>query len=38
MAYSDFTLAQVQQAFDLTIEESRQLFTDIAGVQPRSDY
>lgn len=34
MAYSDFTLAQVRDTFDLTIEESRRLFTEIAGVQP----
>lgn len=34
MAYSDFTLAQVQQTFEVTIEESRRLFAEIAPVQP----
>ncbi len=34
MAYSDFTLAQVQASFGLTIEERRKLFTEIEGVQP----
>ena len=34
MAYSDFTLAQVQASFDLKIEERRRLFAEIAGVQP----
>jgi len=34
MAYSDFTLAQVQAAFDLTIAEHDRVFTDIQGIQP----
>jgi hypothetical protein len=34
MAYSDFTLAQVQTTFALKIEESRRLFFDISRVQP----
>lgn len=34
MAYSDFTLAKVQAAFNLTIEESRCLFGDVERVQP----
>lgn len=34
MAYSDFTLAQVQEAFALVIEEHRHLFADIQPIQP----
>jgi hypothetical protein len=34
MAYSDFTLAQVREAFALTIAEDRRLFTDIIPIQP----
>ena len=34
MAYSDFTLAQVQGTFALAIEENRQIFRDIQPVQP----
>lgn len=34
MAYSDFTLATVQAAFDLTIEERHRLFVEIDRVQP----
>ena len=37
MAYSDFTLAKVKQVFNLTLEESRNLFTDVEEVQP-TDY
>ncbi|MBW4491292.1 MAG: hypothetical protein KME12_26360 [Trichocoleus desertorum ATA4-8-CV12] len=34
MAYSDFTLAKVQAAFSLTLEEKRDLFADIPPVSP----
>jgi hypothetical protein len=34
MAYSDFTLAQVQETFALAIQENRRLFTEITPVQP----
>lgn len=34
MAYSDFTLAKVREAFDLTLEETSSLFSDVEGVQP----
>ncbi|MGV0025111.1 hypothetical protein [Phormidesmis priestleyi] len=34
MAYSDFTLSKVQQDFRLTIEESRNLFSEIEAVEP----
>jgi hypothetical protein len=34
MAYSDFTLAQVQETFALAIEENQRLFTEIKPVQP----
>ena len=34
MAYSDFTLAQVQETFALEIEENRRLFADIQPIQP----
>jgi hypothetical protein len=34
MAYSDFTIAQVQADFQLTIDERQALFTDVPPVQP----
>ena len=34
MAYSDFTLAKVREAFNLTFEENRDLFADIAAIPP----
>ena len=34
MAYSDFTLAKVKEAFDLTLEENQNLFVEVEGVQP----
>lgn len=34
MAYSDFTLAKVKDAFNLTLEENHNLFVDVEGVQP----
>jgi len=34
MAYSDFTLAKVQQDFDLTLEERQNLFAEIESVEP----
>lgn len=34
MAYSDFTLAKVREAFNLTLEETQNLFSKIAGVPP----
>jgi hypothetical protein len=34
MAYSDFTLAKVREAFDLKVEENNNLFSAIQGVQP----
>jgi len=34
MAYSDFTLAKVREAFSLTFEENRDLFADIPAVPP----
>jgi hypothetical protein len=34
MAYSDFTLAKVREAFSLTFEENRDLFADIPAVSP----
>ncbi|MBD6618616.1 hypothetical protein FNW02_23000 [Komarekiella sp. 'clone 1'] len=34
MAYSDFSLAKVRNAFGLTLEETRNLFVTVAGVQP----
>ena len=34
MAYSDFTLAKVRESFNLLIEEDRNLFAEVAGVQP----
>lgn len=32
VAYSDFTLADLKQRFDITVEESRDLFADVAEV------
>ncbi len=37
MAYSDFTLAQVKEIFDLTLSEDRNLFLNVEPVKP-SDY
>ncbi|MFH7025942.1 MAG: hypothetical protein ACHBN1_11190 [Heteroscytonema crispum UTEX LB 1556] len=34
MAYSDFTLAKARDAFGLTLDETRNLFRNVAGVQP----
>jgi hypothetical protein len=34
MAYSDFSLAKVKKSFDLTLDETRNLFTDIKPVTP----
>lgn len=34
MAYSDFTLAKVKETFDLTLEETQNLFVEVEGVQP----
>jgi uncharacterized membrane protein (DUF485 family) len=34
MAYSDFTLAKAKNAFGLTLDETRNLFGNVAGVQP----
>lgn len=34
MTYSDFTLAKVKEIFDLTLEESHNLFFEVEGVQP----
>ena len=34
MAYSDFTLAKVREAFNLTLEENRDLFADTPTVPP----
>jgi hypothetical protein len=34
MAYSDFTLAKVKQAFGLTLEEIPHLFAEVEGIQP----
>ena len=34
MAYSDFSLAKVRNAFGLTLEETRNLFLTVGGVQP----
>ena len=34
MAYSDFTLAKVQQDFDLTLEEGQNLFAAIENIEP----
>lgn len=38
MAYSDFTtISKVRTTFDLTIDETSHLFTDVTGIEP-SDY
>ncbi len=34
MAYSDFNLAKVQKSFNLTLDETRNLFTDIQPIAP----
>ncbi|MFB2923161.1 hypothetical protein [Aerosakkonema funiforme] len=34
MAYSNFTLSNVKQAFDLTIEENQNLFSEVEAVKP----
>ena len=34
MAYSNFTLAQVQEDFGLTVDETQNLFADVEGVKP----
>ncbi|MBW4614129.1 MAG: hypothetical protein KME21_12810 [Desmonostoc vinosum HA7617-LM4] len=34
MAYSDFNLTKARDAFGLTLEEKRNLFMDVAGVEP----
>ncbi|MHC5728808.1 MAG: hypothetical protein ACYTXY_32760 [Nostoc sp.] len=34
MAYSDFSLLKVRDAFNLTLEETRNLFLTVGGVQP----
>ncbi len=34
MAYSDFTLVKVREAFNLILEEDRDLFGEVARVQP----
>lgn len=34
MVYSDFSLAQVKKSFDLTLDETRNLFTDTKPVTP----
>lgn len=34
MAYSNFTLAKVKENFDLTVDETKNLFADVPGVQP----
>jgi hypothetical protein len=34
MAYSDFTLAKVREAFNLVIEEDRDLFAEVPQAQP----
>ena len=34
MAYSDFTLTKAKEAFALTLEESKRLFSDVKPVQP----
>ncbi|MBD2206122.1 hypothetical protein H6G33_28355 [Calothrix sp. FACHB-1219] len=36
MPYSDFTLAKVREAFQLVIDEKRNLFKDVSPVQPSS--
>ena len=34
MAYSDFSLAKVRDSFDLTLDESKDLFADVRSVEP----
>lgn len=34
MAYSNFTLAKVKEDFDLTVDETQNLFADVEGVKP----
>lgn len=34
LSYSRFTLADVREAFDLTLVENQSLFTDVVGLQP----
>ena len=34
MAYSDFTLAKAKNTFSLTLDETRNLFRNVPGVQP----
>jgi len=34
MAYSNFTLAKVKEYFDLTVDETQNVFADVPGVQP----
>ncbi|MEH2262624.1 hypothetical protein [Nostoc sp.] len=34
MAYSDFSLLKVRDTFSLTLEETRNLFLTVGGVQP----
>lgn len=34
MAYSNFTLPKVKEAFDLTVDEAQNLFADIEAVKP----
>ncbi|MEH2253403.1 hypothetical protein [Nostoc sp.] len=34
MAYCDFSLVKVRDAFSLTLEETRNLFLTVGGVQP----
>ncbi len=34
MAYSDFTLAKVREAFNLTLEENHDLFADVPAIPP----
>jgi hypothetical protein len=34
MAYCDFTLAKVREAFNLVIEEDRDLFAEVPQAQP----
>ncbi len=34
MAYSDFTLAKAKEAFDLTLEETQNLFAEVREIKP----
>ncbi len=38
MAYSDFTLRSVKTQFDLTIEETADLFSSVPEMQPRPEF